>query len=117
VWTISKRRAEEGGFIGSDVILAELPGKLNDLPKRRVGLFIDGVPAREGSTIHEPTNDKQIGVVTSGTFSPVLKKAIAMGYVKPPFHKLESQVKVNVRGKLRDATVTKMPFVPTKYKD
>jgi len=116
LWTISKRRSEEGGFIGSDVILAEIPGKINDLPKRRVGLFVEGSPARENATIHDPVSGQEIGVITSGTFSPVLKKAIAMAYVKPPYHKLDGKVHVNVRGKMREATVTKMPFVPTKYK-
>jgi len=82
VWTISKRRAEDGGFIGSDVILKELPGKINDLLKRRVGLFVEGSPAREGATVHDPATGQQIGVVTSGTFSPVLKKSHCYGICK-----------------------------------
>lgn len=115
VWTISERRQKEGGFIGANVILGQLPQKITELKKRRVGLFVDGAPAREGATIHEE-NGTEIGTVTSGTMSPVLKKAIAMAYVKPPHHKLDSKVKVKVRGKLYDATVAKMPFVETKYK-
>jgi len=114
VWTISERRQKEGGFIGSDVILSQIPQKLSEIKKRRVGLFVDGAPAREGATIHDAAGS-EIGKVTSGTMSPVLKKAIAVAYVKPPHFKLDSHVKVKVRGKLYDATVTKMPFVPTKY--
>uniref|UniRef100_A0A6B2L6Y1 Aminomethyltransferase n=1 Tax=Arcella intermedia TaxID=1963864 RepID=A0A6B2L6Y1_9EUKA len=116
LWTISKRRTEEGGFIGDKPILAEIPGKINDLPRRRVGLAINGSPAREGTTVHDPETKKQIGIVTSGTFSPVLKKAVAMGYVAPPHHKLDGTVLVNVRDKFREATVVKLPFVPTNYK-
>jgi len=115
LWTISKRRIEEGGFIGSDVILGEIPGKIQDLPKRRIGLFAE-TPAREGTTIHDPSNLQQIGVVTSGTYSPVLKKSIAMAYVKPPFHKLDGKLRFCVRGKYRDAVVTKLPFIETHYK-
>jgi aminomethyltransferase len=76
VWTISKRRCdlfsannlarqEEGGFIGADVILAELPKKIGELPKRRVGLFVDGAPARDGATIHNPDTKEQIGKFTT----------------------------------------------------
>jgi len=116
-WTISKRRQEEGGFIGAEAILAELPTKISDLPKRRVGFFVEGAPAREGATIHTATNpEEQIGTVTSGTFSPSLKKAIAIGYIKPPSHAIGTDVLVNVRGTLRKASVTKLPFVPTNYK-
>jgi aminomethyltransferase len=117
VWTISQRRQTEGGFIGDKVILGEIPGKIGDLPRRRVGLFVDGSPAREHATIHDPSNEQQIGIVTSGTFSPVMKRGIAMAYVKPPHHKMDGRVLVNVRGKMREATVTKMPFVPTSYKN
>lgn len=109
-------RQEEGGFIGAEAILAELPKKIGELKKRRVGLFVDGAPAREGATIHSPQTNEQIGVVTSGTLSPTLKKAIGMAYVKPPHHALGTEVLVNVRGTMRKATVTKLPFVPTNYK-
>jgi len=115
VWTISKRRQEEGGFIGAEVILAEIPKPINELPKRRVGLFVEGAPAREGATVHN-MQEEQIGTVTSGTMSPVLKKAIAMAYVKPPSHALGTEVLVSVRGTMRKAVVTKLPFVPTSYK-
>jgi len=117
VWTISKRRQEEGGFIGAEAVLAELNKKINELPKRRVGLFVEGAPAREGATIHTSLEPSvEIGKVTSGTHSPYLKKSIAIAYVKPPAHALGTPLLVNVRGTLRKATVTKMPFVPTNYK-
>jgi hypothetical protein len=38
-----KRRREQGGFLGADKILAELKGDVSSL---RVGLMIDGSPAR-----------------------------------------------------------------------
>lgn len=55
--------------------------------------------------------------MTSGTMSPCLKKAISMAYVKPPLHALDSKVLVSVRGTFRNATVTKLPFVSTTYKN
>jgi len=38
-----------------------------------------------------------------------------MGYIKSGLHKSGTAVGVMVRGKKRNAIVTKMPFVPTKY--
>lgn len=57
----SSQRQAEGGFIGDKRILAELPGKIGELRKRRVGLFIEGAPARELATIHHPKTEQQIG--------------------------------------------------------
>ena len=56
-----------------------------------------------------------VGVVTSGTHSPVLKRAVSMAYVHTAHAKIGTKLKVLVRGKLGDAEVTKMPFVPTNY--
>lgn len=56
-----------------------------------------------------------MGEVTSGAFSPCLKKNIAMGYVDKSVAKAGTPLKVVVRGKQNDATVTKMPFVPNTY--
>ena len=110
-WTIGKRRRAEGGFLGSDVILKQLA----DGPtKRRIGLVSVGAPARSHVKIFSEAGE-EIGEVTSGGFSPCLKKNISMGYVKSGFHKSGTGVKVDVRGKMNDATITKMPFVPTKY--
>lgn len=53
--------------------------------------------------------------MTSGAFSPCLKKNVAMGYVKKAHGKAGTQLKVVVRGRTNDATVTKMPFVPNTY--
>lgn len=109
-WAIGKRRAE-GGFLGADVILKQL----QEGPKiRRVGIFSQGPPPRSHSKIVSNSGEN-IGEVTSGGFSPCLKKNIAMGYVKSGLHKAGTEFKVVVHGKSYDAVVTKMPFVLTKY--
>lgn len=56
-----------------------------------------------------------IGKITSGCPSPTLGKNIAMGYIRSGFHKQGTEVGIKVRGKERSGTVTKMPFVETKY--
>jgi aminomethyltransferase len=70
----------------------------------------------EGAPVFDPATNKKIGVVTSGTFSPILKQAIAMAYVDTPFSKVDTPVQVEVRGRLNTGKVAKMPFVPTNYK-
>jgi aminomethyltransferase len=53
---------------------------------------------------------KEIGIVTSGTMSPSLNKAIGLGYVKVQFAAPESEIYVQVRNKLLKAKVVKPPF-------
>lgn len=110
-WTIGKRRREAWDFLGGSVLekqLAEGPSR------RRVGFISSGPPARQHSELQNAEGEV-VGEITSGAFSPCLKKNIAMGYVKKGLGKAGTELKVVVRGKTHDAVVTKMPFVPTQY--
>lgn len=111
-FTIGKRRREEGGFNGSNRILAELA----DGPSRlRVGILPEGrAPAREGAEI-QSTDGETIGVVTSGGFGPSVGAPVAMGYVKTPFSDSGTQIQLIVRGKGLPAKVADMPFTPNRY--
>ena len=51
-----------------------------------------------------------IGIVTSGTMSPILKSGIGMGYAVPEYTKVGSEVFIKVRNKSLRAIVTKLPF-------
>ncbi|OCK80631.1 aminomethyltransferas-like protein [Lepidopterella palustris CBS 459.81] len=116
-WIIGKDRRTEGRFHGSSVILPQLKPRKDGgvgVTRRRVGLIVDGAPAREGAEIVDAEGNG-IGKITSGCPSPTLKKNIAMGYIKDGQHKSGTAVGVVVRGKRRNAVVTKMPFVPSKY--
>ena len=53
---------------------------------------------------------EKIGVVTSGTQSPSLQKAIGMGYVKTEYAKENSEIYINIRDKVLKAKVVKVPF-------
>lgn len=61
------------------------------------------------------SNGEEVGVITSGIPSPTLGINIAMGYIKNGLHKKGTTVQIEVRKKLRDATVRSMPFVASKY--
>lgn len=115
-WIVGKDRRAQGGFHGDSVILRQLKPKKEGggVSRRRVGLVVQGAPAREGAEIVNEAGES-IGKITSGCPSPVLKKNIAMGYIKDGMHKSGTEVEVVVRGKKRKATITKMPFVPSKY--
>ena len=119
-WIVHQDRRASGGFHGAETILRQLqPVKNGGSPpaRRRVGLIVEGAPAREGAIIIDPANpdSAEVGRVTSGCPSPTLGKNIAMGYIKPPLHKAGTTVEVLVRGKRRKAEVVKMPFVKSQY--
>ncbi len=68
-----------------------------------------GIPRKDYPLLDEDGN--KIGVVTSGTMSPTLKKPIGMGYVKTGYHKSGTEIFVEIRGKALKAQVVKRPFV------
>lgn len=114
-WVIGKsRRMPEGAtFNGASNILAQIADK--SLVKRvRKGLTVKGPAARENMTVYDAEGKNVIGVVTSGSYSPTTKQNIGMVYV-PRDVKIGSDVKVEVRGKLRDGKIAKMPFVTPNY--
>jgi aminomethyltransferase len=111
-FAINKRRRAERGFVGADRILAELD---DGPPVLRVGLDVEGrQPVREGALVLTGEGN-EIGRVTSGGFSPSLQRPIAMGYVGITFAEPGTALKLEQRGKLFDARVTPMPFVPHRY--
>lgn len=84
--------------------------KTEGVTKKLVGFnMIDkGIP-RHGYDICDREGNK-IGVVTSGTQSPSLGKAIGMGYVAIGSSAIDSEIYIRVRDKLLKASVVKMPF-------
>jgi len=110
-FAVSKRRREAHDFPGASRIMAELAG---DLTRIRVGLFVEGAPARENTTIFDQ-HGTGVGRVTSGGFSPSLNRAIALGFVTPGHQAPGTRLQVEVRGRLQPAEVTTLPFVPHRY--
>lgn len=67
-----------------------------------------GIP-RHGYELTTAECDK-IGVVTSGTMSPIRKIGIGMGYVKPEYSKIGTEICIDMRGRKLKAVVVKPPF-------
>jgi aminomethyltransferase len=113
IWSIQKRRREEGGFPGA----ARVQREIKDGPARvRIGIRPEGrAPAREGAVIATP-DGREVGIVTSGGFGPTVNGPVAMGYVAKDFSAVGTDLHLVVRGKPLPAKVAAMPFAPHRYK-
>ncbi|MEG2854790.1 glycine cleavage system aminomethyltransferase GcvT [Bacteroides sp.] len=67
-----------------------------------------GIP-RHGYELVAESGDA-MGVVTSGTMSPTRKIGIGMGYVKPEYSKVGTEIYIDMRGRKLKAVVVKTPF-------
>lgn len=105
-WAVS---FDKGGFRGRDALLRQ---RELGLPSRLRGLQME--ERRHIPRAHHPVmrGDDIVGEVTSGTFSPLLQKGIALAYVWPPDPiDIGDEVEVDVRGRRGRATVVRPPFV------
>ena len=85
--------------------------KLNGVTKKLVGLEMTdkGIP-RHGYPIQDAAGN-EIGVITSGTQSPSLGKAIGMAYIATGHNTEGADIFVMIRDKAVKAQVVKMPFL------
>ena len=112
MWSIAKRRREEGGFPGHKIIMQQLADKPS---RKRVGIRPEGrAPAREGTIIADE-HGNEIGVITSGGFGPTVGGPVAMGYVTTKFAAADTKINLMVRGKAMPAIIVKMPFVAAGF--
>src|SRR5258707_4932108 len=91
-------------FVGREILEKQ---KAEGIERKLVGfeMIEKGIP-RHGYPIKDFA-DIPIGVVTSGTQSPSLNKAIGMGYVESAFTAIDSVIYIKVRDKLLEAKVVK----------
>ena len=84
--------------------------KERGLERKLVGFELDdrGIPRQDYDIVDG--NGKKIGVVTSGTMSPSLKKGIGLGYVPTVFATAGSKINIQIRKNAVPATVVKLPF-------
>lgn len=109
-WVVSK---SNDGFFGSKRIKEEKA--TNEISRFRMGVkLLDKGIAREGSEVLK--DDKKIGVLTSGGFSPNLKTSIGQGYFDPKIVKIGDKVKVQVRNRQLEAEISSPVFVEAKTK-
>ncbi|MBA2873452.1 glycine cleavage system aminomethyltransferase GcvT [Thermaerobacillus caldiproteolyticus] len=97
---------KEVDFIGKDVLKKQ---KEEGTLRKLVGIeMIDkGIP-RHGYQVF--SGDEEIGVITTGTQSPTLKKNIGLALIKTEFSTLDTEVEVDIRGRRLKAKVVETPF-------
>ncbi len=98
---------DKGDFIGRDALATQ---KAAGLKRRLVGLEVQAGIARSGYPVVAGPENVPVGVVTSGTKSPTLNRAIALALVHPDWAKVGTALKVQVRGREIPALVVKTPF-------
>jgi aminomethyltransferase len=106
-------KLQKDSFIGKDVLQKQ---KNEGIKRKRVGLEMmeQGIP-RPNFEILNARNEK-IGHLTSGTFSPLLKQGIGMGYVELSQAQEGNVVNVKIRDKPAKAKIAAFPlYDPEKY--
>jgi aminomethyltransferase len=102
-WIVGWKKEE---FLGRDVLHQQ---KANGTDKTMVGIeMIDRAIARHGHPVLH--NGQQVGVVTSGTQTPFLKKAIGLAYVPPALKAPGTELEIDIRGRKAKAVVVPLPF-------
>ena len=99
----------KGDFVGKNA----LERIKTDKPDRKLVGFVmseRGIPRKDNLIVN--AEGEEIGIVTSGTQSPLLNKGIGMGYVpnQKQYTAAGSVIGISSRGKAREAIVTKPPF-------
>ncbi len=93
-------------FLGSDVLKKQ---KAEGVSKKLVGFeVLDRAIARHGHHVY--IDGQQAGVVTSGTQTPFLKKAIGMAYVPADAAVPDRELEIDIRGRRTRARIVPMPF-------
>lgn len=99
----------KGCYIGQEII-ARIKYR-GHVAKKLTGVIVDGDPTLESGARILSAEEKEIGRVTSSTFSPQLKQTIALGYVKYDFLTPGTSVKIMSSEREFPATITDLPFI------
>jgi len=106
-WVVSTGK---GGFVGS-AALAE--SKAQHPTTIRRGLVSDSGIPRHGFAV--TSSSGTVGTVTSGTFSPIIRKGIALCKIDQSHADFGTKVNVNMRGTLQGGTIAKPPFYDERH--
>jgi aminomethyltransferase len=105
-------KLEKESFMGKDILAKQ---KAEGVKRKRIGIRMleAGIPRQHYEVFK---NGQKVGVVTSGTFSPLLRYGIAHAYVATEHANAGDHINVKIRGKTTEGEIVKFPFYdPTKY--
>ncbi len=93
-------------FIGRDALKRQ---KVEGLKRKLVGFeMTDRGIARDHFDVY--INDEKVGIVTSGSHAPYLKKNIGLAFVPSKFANVGQEIKIDVRGRHLAAEIVQTPF-------
>lgn len=103
IWLVKMDKLD---FIGKEALAKQ---QKEGITRKLVGMKFEGraIP-RHGYAIYK--DGEEIGLITSGCHSPTLNYPVAMGYVKKPFHKVGTNIEIEIRKKMIDGDVLTLPF-------
>lgn len=107
MWVV---KPSKGDFVGRQAIL-----RVKDSEPQRalVGLVsVDRCIPRHGEDVY--VDNRRVGFITSGTFSPTINAGIGMAYVEPDYGVDETALYLLVRGRRCACRVVSPPFYPQK---
>lgn len=113
LWTIPKVRRADASFVGAETIMSQIKDK-KLVTRKRVGFTSKGPPPRAGDKVYN-MDGEEVGHLTSGCYGPSIKGPVAMGYVQKGYTKNNTELQVEIRGKMRPLKVTKLPVVEPGY--
>ncbi len=112
-WAVKLKKSD--GFVGRDALVRQ---KDAGVPRKLVGLEFEGrAIARQDMPVL--VGGQQMGRITSGTFSPTLKRALALALVRVDAVKAdvdEGDLAVEIRGKQVAARLVPIPFLAARVK-
>ena len=100
----------KGCYVGQEVIVRVMHRGQGRVAKRLVGILLPkDSPARPLDLIK--SGDREVGRVTSATWSPALERHIALGYLHRDFSDAGTAVEVQTQKANVPATIAPLPFV------
>src|SRR5262249_23482007 len=99
-------KLDKGDFIGREALAHQ---KAEGVKRRLAGFeVIERGIARDHQDV--VVDGQKVGIVTSGSPAPFLKKNIGLAYVQVECASVGQQIQIDVRGKLVGAQIVKAPF-------
>ncbi|HEY3331244.1 MAG TPA: glycine cleavage system aminomethyltransferase GcvT [Capsulimonadaceae bacterium] len=106
-WAVKTHKAD---FIGRNPVIERSQGIVKE---KLVGLRVEGearaIP-REHCSVYAPSVDDSIGIVTSGTLSPMLGKGVAMARIGAGWAHVGTPLEIDIRGRRAPVEVVELPF-------
>ncbi len=111
-WALDEERLYDSSLNGQNILLSQLS---NELEYVKIGIMAKNkIMLREKINLLDIDN-KIIGYITSGCYSPILKQSIAMGYIKSNYD-ISNNFYCESRNKIEELFFTNLPFIKNKYK-